>query len=152
MRVAIRPISKTSGEALALDEIRVRLEQRLLAAHEAWDLERKRLEEAMARAEAKEREFRETAEDVKHRMEALDLVAGMARDLEGPSIPPGLPEPPAPAVLPEPAALAGLPEPATTPQQLQMIDEKQRAGLRLPASSRPLFSQEVRAGLFSILR
>jgi hypothetical protein len=133
MRVAIRPISRTGADAAPLDEIRARLEQRLLAAHESWELEKRRLEEAMARAEEKEREFREAAEDVRRRLEAIDLVAAMASDLE---------ERPTPAELPEPAA----------PEQPRLIEEKPRTDLSVQATSRPLFTQEVRAGLFSILR
>ncbi len=143
MPVVIRPVSKPAAEALSLEEIRARLEQKLLSAHEEWDFEKKRLEEAMARAEGKEREYREVAEDVRRRLEALELVTAMALGMDEPTKAGELPKPGMPAMLPEPGA---------TQQQLQMIDEKQRTELRAPATSRPLFSHEVRAGLCSILR
>lgn len=66
---------------IPLDELRVRLEQKMRTALESWDREKKRLEEAMARAEEKEREFRAIADDVKRRLEALEIVAGMAAEI-----------------------------------------------------------------------
>jgi hypothetical protein len=132
MRVAIRTTSGPAGEEFSLEEIRVRQEQKLLAALESWEGEKKRLEEAMSRAEAKEREFRETAEEVKKRLEAIDLVAGLAHEME-------------------PASRAQLPEP--TAQELPpAAEEKPHADFNVHATSRPLFTREVRAGLFSLLR
>jgi hypothetical protein len=134
MPVAIGPPSRPVQEpAPALDDIRVRLEQRLLTALESWDLEKKRLEEAVARAEEKEREFRETADDVKRRLEAVELVAAMAREMVSEA-------------------------PAEEPPQPALAQEKPGPNLSLnaapgpQASSRPLFSREIRAGLFSMLR
>lgn len=53
-----------------------------MLALDSWNLAKKHLEEAIALAEAREREFREVSEDVKRRLGALDLVASMARELE----------------------------------------------------------------------
>ena len=83
MRVAIgpsmTPAPKQAG--IPFDELRVRLEQKLLTALESWNREKKRLEEAVARAEEKEQEFRAIADDVKRRLEALEVVAGMAAEI-----------------------------------------------------------------------
>ena len=112
---------------LPLDDIRVRLEQKLLAALEAWDLEKKRLEEAMARAEEKERQYRETAEDVKHRLEALDLVAAM---------------------MSEPAAGTAIERAApVVEKQLAIAGQTPAADMRMHATSRPLFTPRERHSL-----
>jgi hypothetical protein len=66
---------------LILDQLRTLQEERLLTALETWDQARKQLEEAVVRAEAKEREFREVSEDIKRRLDALDLVKSMAGEL-----------------------------------------------------------------------
>jgi hypothetical protein len=67
---------------LILDQLRTLQEERLLTALETWDQARKQLEEAVVRAEAKEREFREVSEDIKRRLDALDLVKSMAGEWE----------------------------------------------------------------------
>ena len=65
------------------DQLRSWQEQRLLAAVETWNEAKEHLEKAIALAEAKEREYSEVSEDVRRRLEALDLVSSMARELGG---------------------------------------------------------------------
>jgi hypothetical protein len=65
------------------DQLRNRQEQRLLTAVETWNEAKEHLEKAIALAEAKEREYSEVSEDVRRRLEALDIVSGMARELGG---------------------------------------------------------------------
>ena len=66
---------------LDLDELRTRQERRVMPALESWNLAKKHLEEAIALAEACEREFQQISEDVKRRLDALDLVATMANPI-----------------------------------------------------------------------
>jgi len=65
------------------DQLRSRQEQRLLLAVETWNEAKVHLEKAIALAEAKEREYSEVAEDVRRRLDALELVGSMARELGG---------------------------------------------------------------------
>ena len=65
-------------------------------ALESWEYEKNCLAEAVARAEAKEREYRAVSEDVKRKLDALDLVADMHREVE--------PEMPVERTLPEASA------------------------------------------------
>ncbi len=128
MRVAIRLTSGPAAEeaVISLDEIRTGLERKMLRAIESWDVEKKRLAEAVSRAEAKEREFREIAEEVRRRFEAIDLVTEMA----------GQTEPRAPISLPAPAA-----------------DEKPPANEKtMRPVSQPLLTSQLRAELSPILR
>jgi hypothetical protein len=67
---------------LPVDELRRRQEQRLLPALAAWDEAKKNLEGAIALAEAREREYREIAEDVQRSLGALQLVLSMTQELE----------------------------------------------------------------------
>lgn len=66
-----------------IDQLRQRQEQRLLPVLESWDAAKKHLEDAIALAEAREREFREVQEDVRRNLDALVLVIRMARELGG---------------------------------------------------------------------
>jgi hypothetical protein len=70
-----------------VDLIRNRQEQRLVMLRAAWNEAKKHLEEAIAMTEAREREFLQASQDVQRRLEALDLVASMARELGEPEIP-----------------------------------------------------------------
>jgi len=71
-----------------LDQIRSRQEQRMSAVLESWNEAKEHLKEAIAFAAAKEREYREVSEDVRRRLEALELVGSMAIELgEGPEVP-----------------------------------------------------------------
>lgn len=114
------PAPKEAG--IPFDELRVRLEQTLLTALESWNREKKRLEEAVARAEEKEREFKVLAEDVKHRLEALEVVAGMVAEIE---------KKPAPSA--EQKAIAS--------------PDRDLTNLGMHVSSRPLFTPRERNAL-----
>lgn len=112
-------------------------EQRLQAALQVWEMEKKRLEEAIAWGEAKEREFREISDDVKSRLQALELVASMNKASK--------PEP-APQ-LARRAATAGNAVATTTGTE---VAEQRTANTRMRRSWRPLFSagfQSAAAGL-----
>lgn len=134
VRVVIRQQNTGSDEVVVpLDRLRHLLEERLMGALDSWDAEKKHLEEAVARAEAKEREFREIAEDVKRRLDALDLVSGMALEVD--------------AEVPGERALG-------TAESLTMLSAAlEEKPTPFGASSRPLFSasQRARAGQLSIL-
>ena len=65
------------------DLIRRRQEQRLSLARESWNAAKKHLENAIALAQASEQEFCEISEDVRRKMDALDLVVHMAKELDG---------------------------------------------------------------------
>jgi hypothetical protein len=64
-----------------IDQLRQRQEQRLLPVLECWDAAKKNLENALALAETREREFREVQEDVRRNLDALVLVIGMTKEL-----------------------------------------------------------------------
>ena len=64
-----------------IDQLRRRQEQRLLPVLKSWDEAKKHLEDAIALAETREREFREVSEDVQRKLDALDLVISMAKEL-----------------------------------------------------------------------
>lgn len=121
----------------AIDEANLTLlreleERRLQAALKVWESERKRLEEAIAWGEAKEREFREIQEDIKIRLAALDLVASMSRASK-----------PEAATQPASAAATQAPAPAASAADAKV-------DTRVRRSWRPLFSaslQPAAAGL-----
>ncbi|HXE64958.1 MAG TPA: hypothetical protein VN519_15545 [Bryobacteraceae bacterium] len=66
-----------------LDELRRRQQDRLLPAMDAWNEAKKNLEAAIALAALREREYVELSKDVRRRLDALQLVLGMAQELEG---------------------------------------------------------------------
>jgi len=128
---------------LDLDRLRSRQEQRLIPALESWNRAKKHLEEAIALCEACEREFQQVSEDVKHRLDALDLVNSMANELEAPaSTERSLPAAPQPMLAAPPKSGPGM-EVATkteVPRPLQMSAPK-FAEMKMPVrrSWRPLF-------------
>ena len=63
---------------LDIAEIRARQERRVIAALHSLNNARKDLQEAISETEAREQRFREVSEDVRRRLEALDLVEKMA--------------------------------------------------------------------------
>jgi hypothetical protein len=65
-----------------IDQLQSEQERRLLLAFESLKEAKRHLENVSAMAEAREREYREAAEDFRRRIEALDLVASMAKELE----------------------------------------------------------------------
>ena len=67
---------------ITIDQLRRQQEQRQLLALESLKESKKHLENVRAIVEAREREFLEASEDIQRRIEALDLVSGMARELD----------------------------------------------------------------------
>ena len=67
---------------LPVNELRHRQEQRLLPALAAWEEAKKSLESAIALAESREREYRDIADDVHRKLDALQTVIVMAQELE----------------------------------------------------------------------
>ena len=67
---------------LPVEELRRRQEQRLLPPLTAWEEAKKKLEEAIALAEAREHEYRLIAEDVQRKLGALQMVIGMTQELD----------------------------------------------------------------------
>lgn len=67
---------------IQLDELRRRQEERLLPAMDSWNEAKKNLEAAIALAELREKEYRELSNDVRRRLDAMQLVLGMAQELE----------------------------------------------------------------------
>jgi len=65
------------------DQLRSRQERRLSLVLESWSDAKVQLEEAIANAENKEREYREISDDVRRRLDALELVNSMAKELGG---------------------------------------------------------------------
>lgn len=151
MRVLIRQAGSAIPDevVLPLDRLRDRLEECLLGALESWESEKKHLEEVVARAEAKEREFRKVADDVKRRLDALDLVTGMVREVEA--------EMPSERILPKPdmrAMLSAGPSETTIAPVRGAAQEPEMVEIPFTTSSRPLFTeaQRARAGKLSILQ
>lgn len=135
---------------LDLDELRSRQEQRLIPPLESWNLAKKHLEEAIALCEAREREFQQVSEDVKRRLDALDLVNSMANELEAPaSAGRSLPPAPQPMLAAPPAPGPGMEVAARTEmaRPVQMSAPK-FAEMKLPMrrSWRPLFPLLKRSG------
>jgi hypothetical protein len=63
------------------DQLRERQEQRLLLVLDSWNQAKEHLKQAIALAEKNEREYREVSDDVRRRLDALELVNGMIREL-----------------------------------------------------------------------
>jgi hypothetical protein len=135
-----------------LDKLRTRQEQRLSLAMESWNEAKDHLKTALALAAAKEREYRDVAEDVRQRLDALELVRSMARELGE-------------EVLPDRSLNAPENQPRLMPpknpgEDLMALEKAitrvavRSDPLELPAfegtvrkSSRPLFGSDVRANL-----
>jgi hypothetical protein len=134
-----------------LDQIRNRQEQRMSLVLESWNEAKEHLKEAIALAAAKEREYREVSEDVQRRLEALELVGSMAREIG--EVPPdrAINAPENQPMLPHPeegtADLKAL-ERAVTPLPVQSGPPAPPAfdGM-MRTSSRPLFPSPVRSRL-----
>jgi hypothetical protein len=67
---------------LDIEKLRSRQEQRRACSLEAWNLAKKNVEDAIALAETREREFNHVSEDVRRVIEALELVISMATEPE----------------------------------------------------------------------
>lgn len=66
-----------------IEQLRHSQQQRLIPSLALLNAARKNLEDAIALTEAREREYRELSEDVQRKVDAIDLVASMARELNG---------------------------------------------------------------------
>lgn len=150
MRVVLRLSGASAREHSVpdLDQLRRVQEERLATALQAWEQEKQRLQEAVSRAESKERDYNQIAEDVKQRLAALDLVALMEQERRSPALQaPALQAPalPAPALqAPAPTALAPVPVPIPGPPPTQDPEPI------IHRSSRPLFPDR-RGRVLSIL-
>ncbi|MGA2713698.1 MAG: hypothetical protein ABSG41_11390 [Bryobacteraceae bacterium] len=132
-----------------IDQLRHRQEQRLLPVLKSWDDAKKHLEEAIALAETRERDFRAVSEDVQRKLDALDLVIGMAKefgDEAPPEISPGAEGNRPVLMLPENAhGERKAAEAAETSVQIQSTEPpSQGLGGLFRRSSRPLFSSDQR--------
>ncbi len=134
---------------LKIDLLRSRQEERLLPVLEAWNMAKKTLEDAIAKAEAKEREYREIAEDVRQKVAALDLVARLAVEFEGDAEGTRtLNGTTSAAMLPAPAASGKTGEEektATLVQVRNVAADPQRTERLVVTSSRSLFSSADRS-------
>ncbi len=123
------------------------------AVLESWNEAKEHLKEAIAFAAAKEREYREVSEDVRRRLEALELVGSMALELGGPEVPKdrSLNAPESQAMLAHPdnaAADLKAIEKAVTPLPVESGPSAPPAfdGM-MRTTSRPLFPSPVRSRL-----
>jgi len=65
-----------------IDQIRSWQERRLEIASESWDKSKKLVEDAIARVEAQEREYKAVSSDVSRKLEALELVISMGKEVD----------------------------------------------------------------------
>lgn len=80
MRI-IRGIRPGARAVFKVDQLRSQQEHRLARSRESLNEARRRLSQAIALAEAREREVYEVSEDVQRKLAALDLVISIAREL-----------------------------------------------------------------------
>jgi hypothetical protein len=66
----------------SLDQLRSWQEQRVSLALASLNDAKEHLKDAMALAAAEERDYREVSEDVRRRLDAMELVSSMARELD----------------------------------------------------------------------
>jgi hypothetical protein len=142
----LRPddVSRKTESMIPADELRRREEKRLLPALEAWNEAKKILEQAIALAEAREKDYRELSHEVQRRLDALQLVINMSMELEHatPAGSQGIGEPAQPLpVLAENTAVAAAS--AATDQSTGRTSQKQNGIMSI--SSRRLFPANWRA-------
>jgi hypothetical protein len=135
----------------SLDQLRSWQEQRVSLALASLNEAKENLKEAMALAAAKEREYREVSEDVRRRLDAMELVSSMARELDeevysnrslnAPENQPRLMPPKNPA-----AELTAL-EKAVTRGSVRSDALEPAFEDRVRKLSRPLFTSDVRTRL-----
>lgn len=136
----------------SLDQLRRRQEQRLLLALESWNEAKEQLKTALALAADKEREYHEVSADVRRRLDAMELVSSMARELGEEILPDRSLNAPEkqPGLMPPRNAGAELTtfEKAVT-QIAVRSDPPEPAAIesRVRKSSRPLFTSDVRSNL-----
>lgn len=71
------PAAVPQPASIFFEEIRRRQEQRIEGALEAWDNAKNLLEEAIALVEAREKAYAAVVSDVRHKLEAVDLVMSL---------------------------------------------------------------------------
>jgi len=140
---------------LNIDQVRTHQEQRLVPVLDAWNEAKRNLENAIALAEAREREYREVCADVRKKLDALDLVIHMARELrdEIPERRPGnsVEIESTPMLLTSAAKDTEVAETADTPVKAQPgSGDLQRLDRLLRRSSRPLFPAKPQARIASL--
>lgn len=141
---------------IKFDQLRRRQEQRLVPAFESWNEAKNDLEKAIARAETREREFREISEDVQRKLGALDVVMGMANEI-GAEIPTGrllnaAENTPRTLMVLEKASegVRANEMPETSVQAKTTVPHSHGFGGFLRRSSRPLFPARSRSKLGSL--
>lgn len=72
---------------ISVDKLQDAQEQRLKSALDCWNDAKKNLETAIALAEAREKDYHKVAEDVRLKMDALQVVISMADALENETAP-----------------------------------------------------------------
>ncbi len=135
-----------------LDQLRSRQEQRISLALESWNEAKEQLKKAMAFAAAREREYREVSEDVRRRLDALELVSHMAREfgeealiLNRADASENLPRLTAPRSETEKSKAIEIATKLNPAQCIAPGPSALHVGVR--KSSRPLFSSDVRSRL-----
>ena len=133
----------------SLDQLRRRQEQRLSLALESWNEAKEHLKTALARAAAKEQEYREVSEDVRHRLDAMELVSSMARELDEEGLSDRSINAPEnqPRLMPPPNACDELTAVEKAGTRVAVRSDPEPPEGRVRKSSRPLFSSDVRANL-----
>ena len=139
---------------LNIDQVRTGQEQRLVSALDAWNEAKRRLENAIAVAEASEREYHVVCLDVRKRLDAVDLVISMAKEL-GAEVPRGRAlnsvENPTPTLSPNASKDIKMGKTEATPANKQSsTGVPQRLAGLLRRSSRPLFPANLRARYASL--
>jgi len=66
-----------------IEKIRITQEQRLSPVLKAWDEAKEHLEDAIARAKAREEDFHAISDDIRRNLSAIDFVLSMANGHEG---------------------------------------------------------------------
>lgn len=72
-----------SPDMTNIEQLRALQHQRLVPSLALWNEAKKNLEDAIALTERREREHRELCDDVQRKIEAIDLVASLTRELDG---------------------------------------------------------------------
>jgi hypothetical protein len=136
----------------SLDQLRSRQEQRVSLALESLNQAKEHLKQAMELAAAKEREYSEVSEDVRRRLDAMELVRTMARELDEEGLSDRSLNAPEnqPRLMPprNPATELTAVEKAVTRVAVRS-DARETAAFedRVRKSSRPLFTSDVRSRL-----
>lgn len=133
----------SSRDMTDIEQLRALQHQRLVPSLAMWNEAKKNLEDAIALTETREREYRELSDDVQRKIEAIDLVANLSKELGVNSGDRSRPTaPPTPTSM---QSLAG-PErrgafPTSEPREKTVAARVSvPGGAQVTRSSRPLFS------------